>query len=775
MPDLSRTYVLAPRGVGTRGPWPCPGAVLLAVLALCFPVSPACAAEDPPGAAVQAAASRGARAAILEIEMRRGTASELAAYLDPGTAPARPLRRLALTALGRIAPRGGAVEVLREVLALEADPLRAHALWCAGLAMDKALAKPIARHADSAVPEVRAAALAALGWCGDPAHHATLLEGLHAPQAAVRRGALVGLARGGPEGAFERVVVFTQDEDVSVREAAWFAAWRLAARRRKARVSAGNESQTLRSMRAFVGSTPDEGEVASLGRVRVLGLLLPTHLDLASGDVLADAIRPRSVARWMQEAIGRIVPGRQGVAVDRLLDAAVVHDDALVRRAAYEALGTRGGFTDRQRLKTAAAREVDVRLQLVLLAARAACGETVSASSSEAPVGEAPEGESPGGEAPRELQRAARIALLARDDVRRIFPFTDPWSDVAPSDVTVMAAYGALGEAKDHGEAVASWLAGQIASTRLLRERPYALAFALDAATSYPAPPVVEGVLALAGSLGSNARLLPDIERSLASTLGGWCADARLTPALQHACREGLERVAAHAHSAFARAKAREQVKALAAPGPGTHRADAPAGTPDAKTTDEPTERANDWHGLPRPQQPLAAWQLSGKAPWLGEADILRVADWARVHRPVLVFKTSQGTFKCRVDAEAAPVHAVSLILSVHADRYAGTRWHRVVPSFVIQGGDPEGHGAGGGGWTVPDEITPRSYRRGVLGMPKSVKDDGSSQLFFMLSDYLPLDERYTAYGEITDGLDVIDKIRVGDTIESCHIETLVR
>ena len=115
-------------------------------------------------------------------------------------------------------------------------------------------------------------------------------------------------------------------------------------------------------------------------------------------------------------------------------------------------------------------------------------------------------------------------------------------------------------------------------------------------------------------------------------------------------------------------------------------------------------------------------------------------------------------------------MHAVSLVLAVHARLYDETRWHRVVPNFVVQGGDPHGHGSGGGGWTVPDEITRASYVRGALGMPKSTKDDGGCQLFFMHTAYLPLDGRYTCYGRVVSGLDTLDKIRLGDKITTARI-----
>ena len=102
----------------------------------------------------------------------------------------------------------------------------------------------------------------------------------------------------------------------------------------------------------------------------------------------------------------------------------------------------------------------------------------------------------------------------------------------------------------------------------------------------------------------------------------------------------------------------------------------------------------------------------------------------------------------------------------------SGTRWHRVVPSFVIQGGDPHGHGAGDAGFHLPDEIGPLRFTRGMLGMPKSRKDDGGCQLFFMHSANPRLDGNYTLYGRVVSGMDVVDEIRVGDLILDAKLVT---
>jgi peptidylprolyl isomerase len=166
---------------------------------------------------------------------------------------------------------------------------------------------------------------------------------------------------------------------------------------------------------------------------------------------------------------------------------------------------------------------------------------------------------------------------------------------------------------------------------------------------------------------------------------------------------------------------------------------------------------------------------LTKGGPWLDEAEILQLADRMAADKPEFVIENqvdaAVGMFRLSVDPSEAPVHAVSFLLAVVGGVYNETVWHRVVPSFVIQGGDPHGDGSGDAGWSVPDEITRARFTRGALGMPKGeVRDTGGCQLFVMHSDYRPLDGRYTCYGRVVDGMETVDKIRVGDRITSVRI-----
>jgi cyclophilin family peptidyl-prolyl cis-trans isomerase len=96
---------------------------------------------------------------------------------------------------------------------------------------------------------------------------------------------------------------------------------------------------------------------------------------------------------------------------------------------------------------------------------------------------------------------------------------------------------------------------------------------------------------------------------------------------------------------------------------------------------------------------------------------------------------------------------------------YDGLTFHRVVPDFVVQGGDPRGDGTGGPGYTIRDEINRLRYGRGALGMALAGPDTGGSQFFLTLAPQPHLDGGYTVFGEVIAGEEVLDQIRLGDKI----------
>ena len=145
-------------------------------------------------------------------------------------------------------------------------------------------------------------------------------------------------------------------------------------------------------------------------------------------------------------------------------------------------------------------------------------------------------------------------------------------------------------------------------------------------------------------------------------------------------------------------------------------------------------------------------------------------------HRPesapvgsTLTFHTNKGDFTVALDAEA-PLTSGNLVALARKGYFRGITFHRVVPDFVAQAGDPRGDGEGGPGYTIRCEITRRPYRRAVLGMALSGKDTGGSQFFFTHSPQPHLDGRYTAFGEVTRGMEVVDRLLEGDTIQEVEV-----
>ena len=135
---------------------------------------------------------------------------------------------------------------------------------------------------------------------------------------------------------------------------------------------------------------------------------------------------------------------------------------------------------------------------------------------------------------------------------------------------------------------------------------------------------------------------------------------------------------------------------------------------------------------------------------------------------------TSKGNMKVQLYEKDAPNTVKNFIELSKKGFYDGLTFHRVIPDFVIQGGCPEGSGAGGPGYKIKCELDGGNqfHDRGVLSMAHAGKDTGGSQFFVCHSrnNTSHLDRVHTCFGKVTDGLDVIDKIKAGDKIEKIVI-----
>lgn len=128
--------------------------------------------------------------------------------------------------------------------------------------------------------------------------------------------------------------------------------------------------------------------------------------------------------------------------------------------------------------------------------------------------------------------------------------------------------------------------------------------------------------------------------------------------------------------------------------------------------------------------------------------------------RAVATLQTDAGDIEIEFYGEDAPGHVRSFVALGAAGFYDGLIFHRCIPGFVIQGGCPKGDGTGGPGYCVKPEFNKRKHKRGVLSMARAQPEDSAGSQFFICVDAAPfLDGKYTAFGEVTKGMDVVDKI----------------
>ena len=138
-----------------------------------------------------------------------------------------------------------------------------------------------------------------------------------------------------------------------------------------------------------------------------------------------------------------------------------------------------------------------------------------------------------------------------------------------------------------------------------------------------------------------------------------------------------------------------------------------------------------------------------------------------------VTLETSRGAIKLDLFPQYAPKTVNNFVFLAREGFYDGTSFHRVISDFMIQGGDPTGTGRGGPGYTFEDEFhqNPLRHERGVLSMANAGPGTNGSQFFITHGPQPHLDGRHTVFGKVTDGLDVVDTIRQGDTITKVTVE----
>lgn len=158
----------------------------------------------------------------------------------------------------------------------------------------------------------------------------------------------------------------------------------------------------------------------------------------------------------------------------------------------------------------------------------------------------------------------------------------------------------------------------------------------------------------------------------------------------------------------------------------------------------------------PKPPEPPARfWTLRGPAPKPARVSVV----------------TDKGEIMLELAVAAAPTHAAAMLESVRKKLYDGTVWHRVVTNFVVQGGDPRGSGWGDAGFMLRDEINRLRFSRGTLGMPRAGPNTGGCQLFITHTPTPHLDGRYTVFGRVVSGMELVDRLEPGDRILRARVE----
>jgi peptidyl-prolyl cis-trans isomerase A (cyclophilin A) len=163
---------------------------------------------------------------------------------------------------------------------------------------------------------------------------------------------------------------------------------------------------------------------------------------------------------------------------------------------------------------------------------------------------------------------------------------------------------------------------------------------------------------------------------------------------------------------------------------------------------------------MSRGNSPSVAWDTA-------LADYDEVATIAMMPNEIhAAFDTTEGKFKIRLFAEEAPRTVQNFTELAEGKKtgkpfYDGTVFHRVIPDFMIQGGDPEGTGRGGPGYQFADEFHPKlkHAKAGILSMANAGPNTNGSQFFITVAATPWLDNRHSVFGEVTEGLDVVKKI----------------
>jgi cyclophilin family peptidyl-prolyl cis-trans isomerase len=146
--------------------------------------------------------------------------------------------------------------------------------------------------------------------------------------------------------------------------------------------------------------------------------------------------------------------------------------------------------------------------------------------------------------------------------------------------------------------------------------------------------------------------------------------------------------------------------------------------------------------------------------------------DAGGLSKSIVTLTTTKGVIKFKFYSEDAPLTVKRIIQLAAQGFYNGLSFHRVVPGFVAQGGDPLGNGTGGSGQKLKAEFNQRKHIEGAVAMARSSDPDSAdSQFYISLGTHPHLDHSYTVFGQVIEGLDVAKNLKVGDRITSMVVQ----
>lgn len=138
----------------------------------------------------------------------------------------------------------------------------------------------------------------------------------------------------------------------------------------------------------------------------------------------------------------------------------------------------------------------------------------------------------------------------------------------------------------------------------------------------------------------------------------------------------------------------------------------------------------------------------------------------------MLVIETEYGAVEVELYPKDAPKTVARISELAQKKFYDGLTFHRVVPNFVVQGGDPVGNGTGGSGQNLPAEFNSKRHIEGTVAMARASDPNSADSQFYICLEKLPsLDGNYTVFGQVTKGMDAVKKIKVGDKMKKVYLK----